>query len=68
MGSFPETYNDPRLGGSVTERLERWSCNLEAPDWFSVVLSSNPETLDHQRVKPSNSLPLPMQVLKLGSR
>ena len=42
MGSFPETYNDPRLGGSVTERLERWTFNLETPGWFSVVLSSNP--------------------------
>ena len=40
MGSFPEMYNDPRLGGSVTERLDRWTCNLEASDWFSVVLSS----------------------------
>ena len=38
MGSFPETYNDPRLGGGVKERLERWTCNLEAPDWFSVDL------------------------------
>ena len=29
MSSFPEAYNDPRLGGNltdcVTERLERWT-------------------------------------------
>ena len=140
MGSFPKTYNDQRLGR--TERSERWTCNLETPDLFSVVLSSTPrprlqianwfasyqlgfltisclnywfinpekgrgymsiylfiylsisraqsdpktdgaclctienlrelscwsEALDHQRVKPSNSLPLSIQVLKLGSR
>ena len=46
MSSFPEAYNDPRLGDNltdcVTERLEHWTCNLEAPDWFSVDLSSIP--------------------------
>ena len=41
MGSFPKTYNDQRLGG--TERSERWTCNLETPDLFSVVLSSIPQ-------------------------
>ena len=25
-------YNETKRGGSVTARLERWTCNLQAPN------------------------------------
>ena len=57
---------EPVCGGRVAERLERWTCNSEAPssspapdvsnfelDLFSVVPSSNPPPSGSEKIAPS---------------